>query len=247
MVAMDESSSRDRKAIEKVRVWDLPTRIFHWTLVASIAVAYLTYTYSEALADPTLMYHRYTGYLILILVVWRLLWGIAGSETSRFSSFVRRPATAAKYTANLANGSDRHFLGHNPLGGYAVIAILAIVAAQGVLGLLTEEHNGVTWGPLYFLVPSEQRAMVTGWHHSFFYWGVLAIVGVHIAANAFHVVVKREPLVRAMVTGRKPKMDYADHDAPPKLASSALAFLLLGVAVAIVFGSIKLIGGRLFY
>ncbi|MEO1794831.1 MAG: hypothetical protein AAFU50_09570, partial [Pseudomonadota bacterium] len=117
----------------------------------------------------------------------------------------------------------------------------------GVLGLLSEEHNAVTWGPLYFLVPAEERAMVTNWHHSFFYWGVLAIVAVHVAANAFHVVVKREPLVRAMVTGRKPKGDYADHEAPPKLASSALAFLLLGIAVAIVFGSIKLIGGQLFY
>ncbi|MEO1319923.1 MAG: hypothetical protein AAFV30_05045, partial [Pseudomonadota bacterium] len=114
--------------------------------------------------------------------------------------------------------------------------------------LMSEEHNAVTWGPLYFLTEPETRSEITDWHGTLFYYGLLVVVGLHVAGNAFHVVFKREPLVRAMVTGAKPATDYADHGtAKPALRSPALAFALLAVAAGLVFGTIKLLGGNLFY
>src|SRR5512136_1720920 len=121
--------------------WDLPTRIFHWTLVALIVCAWATFEFSEELDDPRLVWHRWNGLALLSLIVWRVLWGFMGPGNARFTSFVRGPGAALRYARDLLSGTPRHFLGHNPLGSFIILALIGLVAAIGTLGLFALEHN----------------------------------------------------------------------------------------------------------
>ncbi len=233
---------------ERVMAWDAPTRLFHWLLVLSIVSAWASYEFAEQLGDATMKWHRYNGYAVLVLIVFRLIWGFVGSSTSRWSSFVRGPAAAVRYGLDVASGRERRFLGHNPLGTYMVLALLAAVAIQAMLGLVVTEHNDTTWGPLYNLVPESLQGKVRRWHSSGLYWVILPLVVAHIAANALYGVLKRDPLIPAMITGRKPAADYEDgHAARIAPATTARALAALLGAIAIVLGGIKLLGGTLFY
>jgi cytochrome b len=233
---------------DMVVVWDWPTRAFHWLFVAAIASAWPSYQYAERLGDPTLRWHRYNGYAILVLVVFRLLWGFLGSSTARWSSFVRWPWTAAGYALDLLAGRDRKFLGHNPLGTYMILALLAAVIAQSLLGLVIVEHNDTTWGPLYKLVGAAKQKDVQYWHGLMLYWVILPLVAAHIVSNTLYGMLKRDPLIRAMITGRKPAADFEDGleatIARDVTLRAAGTFVL---AVAIVFGGIFTMGGKLFY
>ena len=122
-------------ATTQVRAWDWPTRAFHWLLVLAILSAWVSFNYAEKLGDTSLKWHRYNGYAILVLIVFRLLWGFIGSSTSRWSAFVTWPWKAAAYGLDVVRGRDRHFLGHNPLGTYMILGLLALVSAQALLGL----------------------------------------------------------------------------------------------------------------
>ena len=140
-----ESSSMVGDA--KVTAWDLPTRLFHWALVVSITFAWITYRYAEVMGDPTMKMHRYNGYFILSLLIFRVIWGFVGHPTARFRNFLRSPSTALGYGGNLLRGrTTPHYLGHNPLGAYMVIALMTVVAAQAVVGLVVVEHNDTAWG-----------------------------------------------------------------------------------------------------
>lgn len=229
-----------------VVAWDLPTRLFHWTLVGLVVSAWVSVQYAEALGDPLLKWHRWNGIVLLVLLTWRLLWGVAGSSTARFAGFVRSPAVAASYVGDLLRGRSRPFLGHNPLGAYMVLALIAAVGASGLLGLFTVEHNDITAGPLYRLLDEDTVKFVSRVHRLLFYWVLLPLVVAHIAANVLYGVVKREPLIPAMITGTKPARSYADA-AEAKLARSPAlrALFLLAVSAAIVLGLIKALGGRL--
>ena len=231
-----------------VRAWDLPTRLFHWLLVISIFSAWASFRYAEAVGDATLKWHRYTGYTILVLVVWRLLWGFVGSSTARWSNFVRAPWHAAGYALDLVRGRHRSFLGHNPLGTYMVLALLAVVGAQGVLGLMTVEHNDVTWGPLYKLVSAGTYEKITYVHVRLLNYVILPLAALHILANILYGAIKKDPLVPAMVTGRKPAAAYEDAAEAHIVARPLLrAFACLIIAKIAVFGSIVALGGKIFY
>jgi cytochrome b len=229
-----------------VRAWDLPTRLFHWTLVALIISGWVSYEYAEALGDVTLVWHRWNGLAVLVLIVWRLLWGVAGSSTARFSSFVRAPGAAAGYARSLVAGALPRYLGHNPLGAYMVLALLAAVAVQGSLGLFAVDDNDLTGGPLYRLVSEATNRWATRWHGWSFDYVILALAAVHITANALYGLVKREPLIRAMITGRKPAEDYEDAAEAAIVARPLLrASICLVIATALVAGAILALGGRL--
>ena len=232
---------------ETVRAWDLPTRVFHWMLALLIFCAWFSWRYSEWFGDDLLVWHRWNGISVLVLLVWRLLWGFAGSSTSRFAAFVRWPWSAAAYGLDLVRGRDRHYLGHNPLGAYMVLALLAAVGAQATLGLFTVEHNDSgAYGPLYRLVDEATWTKLSKWHLWSFYWVLLPLIGAHIAANVLYGVVKKDPLIRAMVTGRKPRADYEDAAEAALLANPVgRAAAVLVLAVAIVLGAILALGGRL--
>ncbi|MEM7777885.1 MAG: cytochrome b/b6 domain-containing protein, partial [Pseudomonadota bacterium] len=235
----------------QVRVWDIPTRIFHWLLVALIVLAWASYEFSEALGDPGLVIHRYNGYAVLVLVIWRVLWGVVGPSTARFATFVRSPGTVLSYAGTMVSGRDRPYLGHNPLGGYGVVLILAVVAFQVILGLLSEEHNMTTWGPLSHLPDEETKKAITELHGEFFYFGVLTIAALHVLAVVYHMAIKREPIVRAMITGDKP---LTENTADPSMradrgaiATTVMSLFTLTIAAGLFYGAITLLGGRVFY
>ena len=231
---------------DQVRAWDLPTRLFHWLLALLILFAWASWRYSEALGDPTLTYHRWNGHAILVLVVFRLLWGLFGSSTSRFSAWLWWPWTAVRYALEILRGRTPLYLTHNPLGSYMILALLAAVTAQAVLGLFMVEHNDLTAGPLYRLIGEETQKWVTSWHVWAFYWVILALVPIHILANLWYGLAKKEPLVTAMVTGKKPAADYLDAAEAVIVARPMLrALACLSVAAALVFGVIYgALGGR---
>lgn len=237
---------RDSTAATSVRAWDLPTRLFHWTLVLLIVSAWLTYEFAEAIGDETLVWHRVIGLAVLVLVVWRALWGFAGSSTSRFADFVRGPRAWFSYARGLVNGQAQRFLGHNPLGGLMVLTLLAVVAVQAGLGLFAVDDNDLVGGPLYRLISEDGNQRAAGLHGLLFENVLLPLVGIHLLANILYVLVKREPLIRAMVTGRKPAEDYEDAGEAKIIERPLLrAALCLAVAAVIVLGGIVALGGRL--
>ena len=240
------SDRTDKGSQDRVRVWDTPTRLFHWILVLLIASAWISFEYSEKFGDFTLRWHRWNGMAILVLIVWRLVWGFVGSSTARFANFVKWPWQAAGYGLDLLRGRDRHFLGHNPLGTYMILALLGLVALQATLGLFTLEHNDTVAGPLKRLVADEERIKLISYLHRRGFNIILAFVGLHVLANLGYQLVKKDPLITGMITGRKPAGDYED-EAEARIGARPLlrAFLWLLVAVTIVFGTILGLGGKL--
>lgn len=228
-----------------VVAWDLPTRIFHWLLVVLVAAAWASYEYSEALGDPVLKCHRWLGLIILTLLVWRLLWGLFGSSTSRFANFVPSPQAIARYAYSAAAGREPKYLGHNPMGSAMIMALLGLLTVQALLGLFTVEHNDLTAGPLYLFLSEAKRKLATSWHRFLFEAVTVWLIGAHIFANIVYAVRRSEPHLRAMITGRKPQRDYADGAGADVVPRPLLrAALLLGISAFIVFGGIWMLGGK---
>lgn len=229
-----------------VRAWDGPTRVFHWLLVFGILSAWVSYEFAEVIGDVSLKWHRSNGLGLLILVVWRVLWGFAGSSTARFASFVRGPRAVLSYVRGLVTDEGRRFLGHNPAGGLVVVAFLGVVLLQGGLGLFATDDNDLVGGPLYRLVSEATNAAATHWHEEVFEVGLLPLIVLHVAAIVFYAVVKRERLVPAMITGRKSQEAYVDGEEADIVARPWLrAGFCLGAAAAIVLGGILVLGGSL--
>ena len=230
----------------RVAAWDLPTRLFHWMLLALVVSAWITYEFAERLGDETQVWHRANGLAILTLLVWRLLWGVFGSSTARFAGFVRGPARALAYARGLAAGHGRPFLGHNPLGAFMVIALIATLLAMGTFGLFATDDNDLVGGPLYRLVGEAGNATATRLHGQLFNYVLLPLVALHVTVNALYTFLKKEPLIQAMITGRKPAEAYADAAHAEIVPYAGLkAILCLAVAAAIVLGGILALGGNL--
>ena len=228
-----------------VRAWDLPTRLFHWTLVFCIVSAWVSFEYAGKLGDPTLKWHRWNGMAILVLLVFRILWGFVGGTTSRFSSFIRWPWTAIGYLKDTFSGRARHFLGHNPAGSWMIIALICVVMAQGVLGLFTLEHNDLTAGPLQRLILNEEALTKQIQKlHSYGFNVIMGLVVLHVTVNALYHAFGSDGIIAAMVTGRKRAAPFEDH-AEVRGGSVMLALACLAAAMLIVFGGITLAGGRL--
>jgi cytochrome b len=228
-----------------VRAWDLPTRLFHWALVAGIASAWISMQFATQLGDPTLKWHRWNGMFILTLLTWRLLWGFAGGSTSRFSAFLTWPWNALRYLFAAAKGEKQPYLGHNPAGTWMIIILFVAVAAQAKLGLYTLEHNEIAAGPLYRTIIDEEALTKTiqSWHRRGFYL-LLGLIGVHVMVNLVYQFVMKDRLIGAMVTGSKPALDYADQQEATG-GSCMLAGVLLVVAAGVVYGAIIALGGRI--
>jgi cytochrome b len=229
-----------------VTAWDLPTRVFHWTLVALIICAWASFEFSEEIGDPRLVWHRWNGLAILTLIVWRILWGFAGPSSVRFRSFVRGPSAALRYARDLYSGTPRHFIGHNPLGGFVILALIGLVGAIGLLGLFTLEENDLATGPLYKYAGEAWAKVWTSWHRFLFEPILIILVAVHVAANVLYGIVKKEPLIPAMITGNKPAADYEDMALSVPISRPVFrAVALLSIAAVVVFGGILGLGGKL--
>ena len=215
----------------EVKVWDLPTRLFHWVLVALVGFLWFSGEFGH------LDIHMKLGVWALALLVFRLVWGVVGSPTARFSHFVRGPAAILAYLAAARAGAVRS-VGHNPLGALSVLALLAVLIAQGVTGLFTTDDI-FTNGPLTHLVASKTSALLSSLHRL---GGklLLALVGVHLLAVVFYTLVKKDDLLRAMITGTKrvPAGVEGIRFAHPGLAVAAVA-----TACGLVWGMLALLGG----
>jgi cytochrome b len=186
------------RANETRLVWDLPVRLVHWSLVVSFIGAYVTNRLGVAWFD----WHVRFGYAILGLVAFRILWGVLGPKHARFASFVTGPAGILRYMRRSMRGDAPPYAGHNPLGALMVVALLLGLGAQASLGLVSNDEI-FNAGPFVGLVTKEASLASTAWHKRGFYI-LAAAVAVHIVAVAAHVLFKRDNLVRAMITGRKP-------------------------------------------
>ncbi len=179
-----------RAGSQWVLVWDWVVRAFHWSLVASFTIAYLSRHSSEDI-------HHVAGYAAAGLVVLRLVWGVIGTRHARFTHFVRHPRTVWGYLADILSGREARHLGHNPAGGAMILALMAGMVMTALTGWLmtTDAYFGVAW---------------VGLAHSVFAHGMVILIGLHLAGVALASVRHRENLVRAMVTGRKRRPDAAD-------------------------------------
>ncbi|MEJ2575580.1 MAG: cytochrome b/b6 domain-containing protein [Gammaproteobacteria bacterium] len=201
-----------------VPVWDLPTRLFHWLLVAAVATSWLSVELGA------MEVHRWSGYAILSLVVFRLLWGVFGSPHARFGDFVRGPGAVWRYL----RGHDVDYGGHNPLGGWAVLALLALLLVQAVSGLFATDEI-LFEGPYYPAVAAETAAWLTGVHKQNFDL-LLALVALHVAAVLFHRLARGHDLLRPMLTGLDPERPGRARPRPWWLALTAAAIATGAVA-----------------
>ncbi|WP_168879222.1 cytochrome b/b6 domain-containing protein [Rhizobium sp. P28RR-XV] len=223
-----------------VRAWDLPTRLFKWSLVALIITAWV----SSSFNDPNMTVHKATGYGVLVLVVYRILWGLFGSSTARFSGFVRSPAAAWTYLKALRRNSAERYLGHNPAGGLMVVGLLVACGVQVLLGMFSSD--GVTAsGPFAEQVGDTVSNWAASIHSAWFYLAILTLVGLHIVANFYYQFVKRENLIGAMITGRKRREAYVDYK-EARGGSLAVAAVCLLIASGLVYGAVTLFGGSFF-
>lgn len=174
-----------------VRIWDWPTRAFHWLLVLFIPAMW--WTAENDLADV----HVLLGIGVFALVLFRLLWGLMGSSTARFASFIRGPRGVISYLS----GRAAKVIGHNPLGGLSVAAMLAVLAAQVGLGLFASDDDGEVFGPLSLWIDEDSVERVTELHDDLFNV-LLVLIGLHIAAIVYYALVQRKNLVGPMLTGR---------------------------------------------
>lgn len=207
----------------RARLWDGPTRMTHWALV--ILVIFAWWSAETGRMD----WHRLSGYAVVGLLIFRLIWGFAGSASARFASFVRGPEATLAYLKTLPSRAKADMPGHNPLGAWSVVAILLTLLVQVATGLYAVDVDAIEAGPLSDRVDFDTGRLFAKWHHWSF-WMLEALVVLHLAAIAFYLIYKRANLVRAMVTGRQ------DFQADPKLTFApvwrAAAAALVAAAVA---------------
>jgi cytochrome b len=201
--------------VSRIKVWDAPTRLFHWLLVVLIAAAW--WTAEEGLLD----WHFRIGLIVLILIVFRLIWGFIGSSTARFSGFVKGPRAIAAYL----RGAAPHAVGHNPLGALSVLALLFMVAAVTALGLFATDEDGIAPGPLSYRLSVDASDLATELHETGFNL-LLALVALHVAAIVYYALVRRDNLLAPMLSGSRDAPDGAEPMRPAPLWRAGLAFVL---------------------
>ncbi|MCG5240138.1 cytochrome b/b6 domain-containing protein [Azospirillum doebereinerae] len=224
-MASGHTATREQRTRE-VPVWDLPTRLFHWSLAVLVAIAVLS-----AKMD-VLWVHMLAGEAILSLVLFRLVWGVVGSQTARFADFVKGPRAILAYLGRKGTGgaaAEGATLGHNPLGALMVVALLLALGIQAVSGLFTSDDVLID-GPL---VPLASSAVVgaLGTLHRLLSDGILILTGLHVLAVFAYLLVRKDNLIRPMVTGRK---TVATPVPAPRRASPALALAILAASAGLV-------------
>lgn len=204
----------------RVKVWDLPTRLFHWVLVA--AVGFSWYSGENGMTE----WHERSGLAVLALLAFRVIWGFVGGQWARFADFVQGPASAWRYFRATVGGRHPLHLGHNPLGGWSVLALLLALAVHATMGLFGTDEI-LYEGPLYPLVDPGLAVRLTGWHKLSFNL-VLTLAVIHIVAVLAYAVLLRIDLVRPMITGWK--------SVPPAQAPGRIARTLAWIALVLFAG-----------
>ena len=210
----------------RVRVWDLPTRLFHWTLTLCVIGSVV----SAKIGGNAMAWHFRFGYVALALLAFRLLWGLVGGRWSRFASFVHGPGALMRYLKGESRPGEHHEVGHSPLGALSVLALLALLAAQVGSGLFADDEIASS-GPLVRFVSGATSSLLTGWHKNWGQWLILAMVALHVLAIVVYRVRRGRDLVTPMIVGDKllPADVPAARDT---LATRGLALVLLAGCAA---------------
>ncbi len=212
---------------QKLRVWDVPTRLFHWCVVSLVVVAWLF------VGDDgwKLTVHTVAGYCLLVAIVFRLGWGVIGSTHARFADFVRPWSVVREYTRQLARRAPPSYIGHNPLGGWSVVVLLVALAAIVGSGLFSGDKGGEPLGTLAHLVSVDIARVAKDVHEST--WSILQLlILVHLGGVFTHWALKGENLVRSMVTGDK------DHTGDALGSAGTIAPLWRAIVVAGIAGGV---------
>jgi cytochrome b len=208
-----------------ILVWDFPTRLFHWLLVIFVIISFAT----GKIGGNAMQYHKLSGFTILVLILFRLIWGIVGSGESRFATFIKGPSTVVRYSMALLRKDSPPCLGHNPLGGWSIIAMLFALLVQAATGLFANDDIA-TEGPLYGWVSKATSDGLTRIHR-LNQEVIIALVSIHVLAVLFYLVYKRENLVKPMITGVKQWSGTEPNPASGRTWIAALITGLAGVAV----------------
>lgn len=201
----------------RILLWDLPTRLAHWLLVALVAAAIV----SVKIGGNAMEWHGRIGLAIFGVVVFRIVWGVVGSTYARFTQFLPSPGAIRAYLRGHWRG-----VGHNPLGALSTVALLSLMASQALAGAFANDDIAF-YGPLYQAVSSELSGWITGLHRQA-EWIVYGLVGLHVGAVMWHTHVKKDNLIRPMITGVKAVDDPA---IPPARGGGPLA-LVVALAIA---------------
>jgi cytochrome b len=222
-------------AARPVRIWDLPTRTFHW-LLAGLVVAAIV---SARIGGGAMTWHMRFGYAIFTLLAFRLVWGFVGGHWSRFAAFAYAPRATLRYLRGSSAPHEQHHVGHNPLGAWSVFALLAVLSLQVASGLVADDEIA-TNGPLLRYVSSATSSAATRWHKHFGQWIVIALVVLHVAAIVFYWMKRRENLVGPMWYGDK--LLAADVPAARDSAGSRALALAIAAACAVGVAAIARLG-----
>jgi len=213
-----------------VKVWDLFVRVSHWLIVLLVASAWL----SSEIGDAEFKWHSWNGYALFVLVLSRLIWGLVGSTTARYSDFLKAPKQAFIYLRDLHQGKEAKYLGHNPAGGWMALMLWLVLIAQAITGMFSSD-DVIFDGPFSYYVSSATVSTITAAHHLLFNVLVLLVM-FHVFAVLYHEYVKKEALIAAMITGNKQVSNARPNEKSnakpdPKLAFRPFYFALFIVAV----------------
>jgi len=226
---MESANSRQDESTgtpKSVVVWDAPTRLFHWLLVAFVLISFVT----GNIGGNAMQYHKWSGYMVLTLLLFRIVWGLIGSRESRFVNFVKGPAAVVRYATTFLNSNAAPYLGHNPLGGWSIIAMLLALLVQAGTGLFANDDI-ITEGPLFGWVSKATSDWLT--HiHKLNRILITGLVCVHLLAILFYFFYRRENLITPMITGAKKW-----HSSEPRSArgSTWAAAVTAGLAALAVY------------
>lgn len=225
---------------EKRRIWDFPVRLVHVLLIGLVGLSWYTgetmhvFSFGPQTGPSQFDLHRWSGYTLLTLVLFRVAWGLLGSTTARFSHFLKGPRSVLAYVRSLMRGGSADMIGHNPIGGWSVILMLALLLSQAVIGLMASEDTYGLEGPLDHLVGKENSLWLGGIHHLLFE-GILVITGIHILAVFGYLVFKRDNLITPMLTGRSTK----DVGEPLTFRPVWRAAVILALSAALVWAAVS--------
>jgi len=214
---------------DRVKAWDAGVRVFHWLLVILVVNAWVTAEWG----DMEMRWHKWNGYAIFFILVFRITWGFLGGHTARFINFVYSPAKIVAYARSLRARKPSKYLGHNPLGALMVLLMLVVLLGQVASGLFSSDGL-FAYGPLSGFVrgaTAENFALI----HEFGFYLVLLLVFFHIVAILVYLFVLRENLVKPMLTGKKNSQNYLDASKPTKVMFLRLIFCVLVSAFIVLF------------
>lgn len=213
-----------------VRVWDAPTRLFHWALAACFVGLIVT----SQMGGGAMVWHFQFGYGVLTLLLFRMVWGLLGGHWSRFSTFLVGPREVWRYLRG--KGLQHHDVGHNPLGALSVVAMLVFLALQVTTGLMSDDEIANA-GPLTRFVSSAWVSNATYYHKAIGKLVLLGLVTLHVSAIVYYFFGKQENLIQPMITGDK-TLDFAAPSARDSGSERRLAAVIFLVCMGLVSGTV---------